>query len=209
MKRFFICLMLLLGVATVVQAQDYDYYTMAGMKSPGMTIEWGVQGGAGIWDYQVNGKTVDGRLGWQVGGTFALNWGLVAFQPELHFVHHSVALAPAPADPTKDLLLKSNSIEVPLLCSVRPLNWLRLFAGPVVTAFNKCKFESATTDMDFGRVRSTIGYTAGAGFTFGSGFLVDLRYNGVFNRQTIIGPAGNEFRVQGYAVWISLGYVFK
>ncbi len=196
-------------VALSASAQTYYYDSETPSEQVGMTVEWGVQTGVGLWDYCVNGRGVDGRLGWQVGGSCALNWGLVALQPEIHFVHHSVPLAQSPTDPTRDILLKSNSVEVPILLSVRPLDWLRLNVGPVITALNKCKFESVQTDIDFGRVRSTVGYAAGAGVTFGSGVLLDVRYNGTFKRQTVVGPAGNEFRVQGHAVWISVGYIFN
>ncbi len=175
----------------------------------GMTTEWGVQTGVGIWNYRANGAKVDGRLGWQIGGSFALNWGIIALQPEMHFVHHSVPLSPSPTDPTEDILLRSNSLEVPILLSVRPIGNLRLNVGPVITALNKCKFKGIESDIDFGRVRSTVGYTAGAAITFGQNVLLDVRYNGTFNRQTIISPAGNEFRIQGHAVWISFGYIFK
>ena len=176
-----------------------------------LETEWGVQTGVGFWNYNVNGEKVDGRLGWQVGGSFALNWGAVALQPEIHFVHHSVPLAPSPIDPKDDLLLKSNPIEIPILFSLRVLKPFRIYAGPMITAFNNCKYEGVDDDhdIDFDRVRSTINYTAGVGVTLGGHFLIDARYNGTFHRQRLVGPMGNELRAQGHAVWVSFGYIFN
>ncbi|MEE1098571.1 MAG: outer membrane beta-barrel protein [Alistipes sp.] len=206
MRRFLLLVVAMFAVESTVSAQDY--YIGKDAPSRRLTTEWGVQGGVAIWKYQVNGSSVDGRLGWQLGGSFALNWGVVALQPEIHFVHHSIPLAPSPTG-GDDILLKSNSIEVPILLSIRPTRGLRLFAGPNLVAYNGCSFKGVDSDVDFGRVRSTIGYTAGAGITLGSGFLIDVRYNGVFQRQEIVGPKGNEFRVQGHAVWFSFGYIFR
>lgn len=208
MKRFLTLCALLFGLSQAASAQSYDYYGYPS-EQPSMRVEWGAQTGVGFWNYRVNSNKVDGRLGWQIGASCALNWGLVALQPEMHYVYHTVPLAPSPTDPKEDILLKSNSLEVPILISLRPIGPLRINVGPVITALNKCKFKGAESDIDFGRVRSTVGYTAGAAITLGEGFLLDLRYNGTFKRQTIVGPLGNEFRAQGHAVWLSFGYIFK
>lgn len=207
MKRVFVLVIAIFATVGALSAQDY--YSIGKEAPPKVRTEWGVQGGVAFWKYQINGESVDGRLGWQLGGSFALNWGVVSLQPEIHFVHHSLPLAPSPTEPGEDILLKSNSIEVPILLSIRPVGGLRLFLGPNVVAYNGCSFKGIDSDVDFGRVRSTVGYTVGAGLTFGRGFLIDLRYNGMFKRQTIIGPQGNEFRAQGHALWFSLGYIFK
>lgn len=89
-------------------------------KGPKVRMEWGVQAGAGFWSYAGGDNLggLKGRMGWQAGISMAAVWGKWALQPEIRFVRHGVDLT-LPGESGAKIDLKSSSIDVPVLFSVR------------------------------------------------------------------------------------------
>lgn len=181
-------------------------------KGPKVRMEWGVTAGAGFWSYAGGDNLGDlkGRMGWQAGISMAAVWGRLALQPEIRFVRHGVDLTlPGEAGATIDL--KSSSIDVPVLFSVRAVDPLRIYAGPVLTAMDRCSYADPDgLALDVGRVRPTVGYTVGASVVLGRRMLLDLRYTGGFGSVGgVFWNEGPEVKLRGHAVQFSIGYVFK
>lgn len=150
---------------------------------------------------------VKNKLGWQAGIVTAVNLGAFAIEPQILYVRQGLRIKPEGA---KEINLKSNSIDVPVLVSLRLLRPFRFYAGPVFTVMNDCKQKSGGDLLDFGRVRPTMSYTVGAGVKLLGHMLIDLRYNGQFKgKEDVVLPDGSRLdKLRSYNVALSVGYLF-
>ena len=120
----------------------------ASAQLPGLRIEWGVIGGVNVPDFTTNmdRTEVKNKLGWQVGMVTAVKVGIIAIEPQILYVRQGLRIRP---EGGREVNLKSNSIDVPVLVSLRLLNPLRIYAGPVFTVMNDCKQKSGGDLVDF------------------------------------------------------------
>ena len=179
-------------------------------QRPRTRVEWGVIGGINVPDYTTNMSKTDvkNKLGWQAGIVTAVNLGAFAVEPQILYVRQGLRIRP---EGGKEINLKSNSIDVPVLASFRLLNPVRIYAGPVFTVMNDCKQKSGGDLQDFfGRVRPTLSYTVGAGVVLMRHLLIDLRYNGQFrSKHEVVLPDGSQLdKLRTYNVALSFGYLF-
>ena len=178
-------------------------------QRPRTRIEWGVIGGINVPDYTTNMSKTDvkNKLGWQVGIVTAVDLGAFAVEPQILYVRQGLRIRP---EGGKEINLKSNSIDVPVLLSLRLLRPFRFYVGPVFTVMNDCKQKSGGDLLDFGRVRPTMSFTAGAGVKLLGHMLIDLRYNGQFKgKKDVLLPDGSKLdKLRSYNVALSFGYLF-
>lgn len=178
-------------------------------QRPRTRVEWGVLGGINIPDYttDMSRTEVKNKLGWQAGITTAVRLGAFAIEPQILYVRQGLRIRP---EGGKEINLKSNSIDVPVLVSLRLLHPVRIYAGPVFTVMNDCKQKSGGDLLDFSRVRPTMSYTVGAGVVVLRHLLVDLRYNGQFRaKHDVVLPDGAKMdKLRTYNVALSFGYLF-
>lgn len=181
----------------------------AAAQRPRTFVEWGAIGGFNIPDYTTNmsGSEVRDKLGWQLGIVSAVNLGAFAIEPQILFVRQGFRIRPEGA---KEVNLKSNSIDVPVLASLRLLHPFRIYTGPVFTVMNDCKQKHDGDLLDFGRVRPTVSFTVGAGVVLMRHLLIDLRYNGQFrSKHDVVLPDGSRLdKLRSYNVAFSVGYLF-
>ena len=172
----------------------------AAAQRPRARVEWGVVGGINIPDYTTNMSETDvkNKLGWQAGITTAVNLGAFAIEPQILYVRQGLRIRP---EGGSEINLKSNSIDVPVLASLRLLNPVRIYAGPVFTVMNDCKQKSGGDLLDFGRVRPSV---------LMRHLLIDLRYNGQFrSKHDVVLPDGRQLdKLRTYNVALSFGYLF-
>ncbi|WP_418450546.1 porin family protein [Alistipes sp.] len=171
-------------------------------------VEWGVLGGLNFSDFSSKDKSFDvsNKLGFQAGISIGVNLGLVAIQPEILFVRQTFGVEHADIGRVK---VKSNSIDVPVLLSVRVLKPLRINVGPVFSVMNDCKYKWGSDLIDFGRARPTVSYTLGLGLVLGRNLLIDCRYNGQFtSKKTYYTEDAVRIDLKSYSVGVSIGYVF-
>ena len=93
------------------------------------------------------------------------------------------------------LKIKTNSIDIPLIFSLRALPMLRINVGPVFTVMNDCKYAEGNNEMFFGSMRPTVSYMLGLGLNFGH-TLIDFRYNGQFRFEKVLLSHRRGGRVQ-------------
>lgn len=200
MLRKILLTLLLVSVAWAASAQG---------PRPRTRVEWGFVGGINIPDYTTNmdRTEVKNKLGWQAGIVTAINFGAVAVEPQIIYVRQGLRIRPEGGD---EVNLKSNSIDVPVLASLRLLHPVRIFAGPVFTVMNDCKQKSGGDLLDFGRVRPSVSYTVGAGLVLMRHLYIDLRYNGQFKgKRDVVLPDGRQLdKLRSYNVALSFGYIF-
>lgn len=181
----------------------------ASAQRPRTRVEWGFVGGISIPDYTTDMDRTDikNKLGWQAGIITAINFGALAIEPQILYVRQGLRIRPEGGD---EVNLKSNSIDVPILASLRLLHPVRIFAGPVFTVMNDCKQKSGGDLLDFGRVRPSVSYTVGAGLTLMRHLYIDLRYNGQFKgKRDVVLPDGRQLdKLRTWNVALSFGYLF-
>lgn len=181
----------------------------AAAQRPRTRVEWGVIGGINVPDYTTSMSKADvkDKMGWQVGIVTALNLGAIAVEPQLLYVRQGLRIRP---EGLPEVNVKSKSIDVPVLVSLRLLNPFRIYAGPVFTVMNDCKRKSGGDLLDFGRVRPTLSYTVGAGVVVLRHLLIDLRYNGQFRgkHDVLLNDDVKLPEIRSYNVALSVGYLF-
>ena len=172
-------------------------------------MEWGVIGGINVpnCSTDMSRAEVRSKMGWQVGMVTALKVGIIAVEPQILYVRQGLRIRPEGGD---ELNLKSNSIDVPVLVSLRLLSPFRVYAGPVFTVMNDCKQKTGGDLIDFGRVRPSLSYTVGAGVALLRHLLVDVRFNGQFRaKHDVVLPDGRKLdKLRSYNVALSFGYLF-
>ena len=178
-------------------------------QRPRTRVEWGLVGGINVPDFTTNMDRTEirNKCGWQAGIVTAVNLGAFAVEPQILYVRQGMRIRP---EGTEELNLKSSSIDVPVLLSLRLLHPVRIYAGPVFTVMNDCKRKTGGDLIDFGRVRPTLSYTVGAGVVILRHLLVDLRYNGQFrSKHDVLLPDGRQLdQLRSYNVALSFGYLF-
>ncbi len=197
MKRI-LWTLLLVAVAMPVAAQR-----------PRTRVEWGVVGGINVPDFStdMDKAEIRDKCGWQAGIVTAINMGAFALEPQILYVRHGLKIQPVGA---KKFDLKSSSIDVPVLLSLRLLYPVRIYAGPVFTVMNDCKQKSGGDLLDFSRVRPTLSYAVGGSVVILRHLLIDVRYNGQFrSKHDVLLPDGMQLpEVRSYNVALSFGYLF-
>lgn len=128
---------------------------------------------------------------------------MFAFQMELAYVYNEMeaSLGQFSAD------VKSNIMEIPLLFSYRGLGPVRLNCGPVLSIGGTARYDVGVEKVEFGRMRSTVGYVVGAGVSLTPHLLLDARFVGNFAKPSNYFE-GVEFSTPNYWGVLSLGYMF-
>ena len=172
-------------------------------------LEWGIKAGVNFPRYSIPGPEfdVDNVVGWQAGIEIAFKFRYFAVGPEVNFMRQTVKIHHAELGTKR---VKTNSVDVPLLFSLRALPFLRINAGPVFTLMNDCKFSDGNADMNFGRLRPSVSYMAGLGIHIGARTLIDFRYYGQFGSKSCVYPTDEvyRFKISSYTLALSLGVVF-
>ena len=209
----FLIIALLLSILTLPssgQSRRYDDYGRSSRSGSAIKgVEWGVLAGLNFPHFSTSGPDfgIDNRLGWQAGLQIGLKFRYFTIGPEVLYVRQSIKLSHADYGTLK---IKTNSIDIPLIFSLRALPMLRINVGPVFTVMNDCKQKSGGDLLDFGRVRPTMSYTVGAGVKLLGHLLVDLRYNGQFkSKKDVVLPDGGKLdKLRTYNVALNFGYLF-
>ena len=178
--------------------------TASTLKAQHLNVQWGITAGVNMADYSVKAlkgqsisyDKVKNDLGWQVGLMASVNIGRLAIEPQILYVRHSTELTQG----TMKNALKSNSLDVPILVSLRLIGPLRVMAGPVFTVLND---NTGLKDLSIDQLRSTCSYALGVEARILQKLRLDVRYNGQFKKkETIIGEVG----VNTFA--LNIGYYF-
>jgi len=182
-----------------------------------LSTEWGLTAGVSYpwmnYDTQAHPTlNIQPKMGFSAGFHMALKFGRTfALQPELIYNYSPIRII----DPSAKFnsRVKSQSLQVPVLLSVRV--WmLRFNAGPVITLMDNPVYKDNDGEkVMFGRIYPTFSYTVGAGVCILRHLLVDLRYNGRFNKSTNFmsygaSHEGFEFRTSTHNVQLKIGYLF-
>ena len=103
--------------------------------------------------------------------------------------------------------VKSNVLEIPVLFSYRGLGRMRLNLGPQFSLGGTARYQLPSEKIEFGRLRSTVGYVVGLGVDISDHLLLEARYTGSFAR-SLNYFEGREFESRSKWVTLSIGYMF-
>lgn len=190
---------LCLTQASVAQSR----YTL--MQRQSKRMEMGLSVGASFMDVSATeGVVLSPKVGVRGALSMSLEWQeSYALQLELGYAHNKVE-----AERGATLYdVKANVMEIPILFSYRGLGIVRFNVGPVLSLSSAGRYSNGRERVEFGNVRSTLGYAAGVGVELSPKLLVDARLTGNFGR-TDNYFEGFEFRSSGMWLTLGIGYMF-
>ena len=186
------------------QENYYRYLSQSSYHKSRTTVEMGVVAGVAYLMSQSEAIDLSPRLGVRGALSMSLVWDAdYALQMELAYLHNKIESSVGSAS----FEVKSGVMEIPLLFSYRGLGPVRLNAGPVLSLAGTARYDMGTERIEFGRMRSTVGYAAGVGVELTKHLLIDARYTANFAKP-INYFEGREFSTTNYWVVLSLGYMF-
>lgn len=181
----------------------------ASAKLPRIKVEWGAIAGLSAPYYSTPDIDVDvkNKVGWQIGLVSALNWGKFALEPQIIFSRQALTVQRHGYNPIR---LRTNSIDVPILFSLRMLKPMRFYLGPVFTVMNDCKRKNGNDLLDFGRVRPTVSALVGVGAMVTPHLLLDFRCNWQLRgKHDVVLPDASTIRkLKLVNLSFSVGYIF-
>ena len=195
-----------------LRAQGYDtYYISEYGDAPSARMEMGVSLSAAYMGISGGGElSLAPRLGVRGALVMSLCWSeRYALQVELAYLFNKIraerAAEGGAAGSGHDV--RSNVMEIPLLFSLRGLGPLRLNVGPVLSLAGTGRYDSAQERIEFGRLRTTVGYAAGVGVQVSQHLTVDGRFTGNMGRTL---NYYEELECRNYGYWVTLGvsYMF-
>lgn len=190
---------LCLTQASVAQSR----YTL--MQRQSKRMEMGLSVGASFMDVSATeGVVLSPKMGIKGALSMSLEWQeSYALQLELGYAHNKVE-----AERGATLYdVKANVMEIPILFSYRGLGIVRFNVGPVLSLSSAGRYSNGRERVEFGNVRSTLGYAAGVGVELTPKLLVDARLTGNFGR-TDNYFEGLEFRSSAMWLTLGIGYMF-
>ena len=204
MKHWTLSLLILvvsLCFARVGVAQSRYTYKPAYDK----VMEMGVSIGASAMHMSLDaadGVALSPKIGVRAALEMAMVWhDDYALQIELAYLHNRIDASRA----GKEYDVKSNVMEIPIMFSYRGLGPMRFNLGPVLSLASAGRYTNGVERIEFGRMRPTLGYTAGIGVELTQHLAVDARFTGGLAR-TDNYFEGMEFRSSAY--WATLGVTY-
>lgn len=182
-----------------------------------LSTEWGFVAGVSYpWlNYDTQAfptLQINPKMGVSAGFHMALKFGkTLALQPELIYTYSPIRMR-NPAEKFSSRI-KAQTLQVPVLFSVR--FWvMRLNVGPVITLMDNPTYrDNGGEKVMFGRIYPTFSYTAGASVCVLRHLLIDLRYNGRFNKSSNFvsydaSHEGFDIKTSTHNVQLKIGYLF-
>lgn len=200
----------LLMVPCEARSQEYDAYYMSDYgRRPSARMEMGISLAATYMGVAADeAPSLSPRLGVRGALVMSLCWAeRYAIQLELAYLFNKIRTEDVAAGTDSGHDVRSNVMEIPLLFSLRGLGPLRVNAGPVLSLAGTARYDTEAERVEFGRMRTTVGYAAGLGVKLTKNVVIDARFTGNLGR-TLNYYEGHEFHSRSYWVTLGLGYMF-
>ena len=192
------------AIVSCVEGWAQSSYYLTAINRPSKRMEMGVSIGAAYMGIAAEGVDLQPKLGLRGALTMSLCWyEQVALQMELSYLYNKIEAK----TPKTSFDVKSNVMEIPILFSYRGLWPLRFNVGPVLSLAGTGRYSTGQEKIEFGRLRTTLGYAAGIGVNLSDSVVVDARFTGNFGR-TDNYFEGLEFSLSGMWLTLGIGYMF-
>lgn len=185
--------------------EDYSsYLNQRAIKPSHSSVEMGVMAGASYLHSSASAVDLAPKLGLRGALSMSLIWAdYYALQMELAYLYNEIDASVGGSSAE----VESGVFEIPLLFSYRGLGPVRLNIGPVLSLAGTARYDSGAERIEFGRMRSMVGYAVGAGVNLTRHLLLDARFTGNFSTPSNYFE-GSEFSTSNYWTVLSLGYMF-
>jgi hypothetical protein len=185
--------------------EDYSsYLNQRAIKPSHSSVEMGVMVGASYLHSSASAVDLAPKLGLRGALSMSLIWAdYYALQMELAYLYNEIDASVGGSSAE----VESSVFEIPLLFSYRGLGPVRLNVGPVLSLAGTARYDSGAERIEFGRMRSMVGYAVGAGVNLTRHLLLDARFTGNFSKPSNYFE-GSEFSTSSYWTVLSLGYMF-
>lgn len=175
------------------------YGAMVGIDIPDMADRSGV-------------NDISNSVGARVGMMWGVDLGGVELVPELWYIHNKADITNNNSGLTGQLV--SNSIEVPILFAIPFADIVRFNVGPSFSLMSEGQLTVDGYDdtLEFGRMKSTCGYTIGLSGLVWQHMIIDARFTGRFATTSnmsfndIEAVEQHDYRYFSFAV--NIGYRF-
>ena len=205
MKRWILYLFTL--VAALVPAGAAAQGRYGSFTQPRKSMEMGISVGATapfMTTHSSDGVALSPKAGMRAALMMALMWDdEYALQMELAYLYNNIVASRQGVEYD----VKANIMEIPIMFSYRGLGAMRFNVGPVLSLAASGKYSNGFERIEFGRVRPTLGYTAGVGVAITQRLIVDARFTGGL-RRTDNYFEGAEFRSSAYWATLNVSYLF-
>lgn len=182
--------------------QSFNYINA--VERANKRMEMGISVGAAYMGMSAEGVELQPKLGVRGALTMSLCWyEQLALQMEIGYIFNKIEAQAVKT--TYDV--KSNIMEIPIMFSYRGLWPMRFNVGPVLSLAGTGRYSTEREKIEFGRLRSTLGYTVGVGVNISDSVVLDARFTGNFGRSDNYFE-GVEFNSSSYWVGLNIGYLF-
>lgn len=209
-RNFILTLLATFCVVGWGRAQQSEYARYARFLNEGdrlhRNMEMGVSLGASYLtlDSSTNEVSLSPKLGVRAALEMSLVWDeKYALQMEVAYQSNKADVARG----VRELELRSNIVEVPLMFSYRGLQPVRIGVGVVLSPIASGRYETEFERLEFGQLRQTVGYVADVGVRLTQHLMLDARFVGSFGKMDNYFE-GVEFQTQGWSLSFSVGYMF-
>lgn len=216
MKRISTLLLVLFATATTLSAANpsSDFTQEHGGKGySNVKMEWGLTACASYNTLEIKNSptsiAVKPHIGYGAGLHMGIKFGrFFALQPEINYMHAKMRLDIPGVTKIKAPRIVTNTVDIPVLLSLRFTNIFRINAGPVFTVMNNCFYTDSKSDkLMFGSTKPTFGYSAGAAVALLGRYMIDVRYIGYF-KNSLHNFNGEEFDGKYQTIAVKFGYLF-
>ena len=209
-RNIIFTLVAVVSTVGVCRAQQGDYERYARFLNEqdysSRQMEMGVTIGASYMglDSSMDAVVLSPKMGVRAALEMSLLWDhKYALQMEVAYVANKVDVALG----KRELGLKSSIVEVPLIFSYRGLKPLRIGAGVVLLPVASGRYDTEFERLEFGQMRSMVGYVADVGVKLTQHLMLDARFVGSFGEVNNYFE-GAEFTTRSWSLSFGLGYMF-
>lgn len=192
--------LLLVIVAVPTMAQNH--------KRGGVDMVYGVAGGVTFPVLDISGADVElsSKLGYKLGIQWGVDFGVVDIVPELWYSSFKMGFD---TNGTSGVKLKNSSLDMPILVGIRVANPVKLHLGPAFSLM--CNNEIAFDDgkvLEYGRIKSNVGYVVGVSYQVFRSLFLDFRYTGRFTAAHNEWEDGSSHDIMMYTLDLTAGFKF-
>lgn len=206
----------ILFIATLLALTLLTCRTASAQSAPRLRMEWGITAGLSypLAKFESEGSTASfsPKLGYSAGLHMALKFSeTFAIQPEIVYTYSKIGIKDEPQKFSSSI--KSNTIQVPLLFSLR-FSKFRINAGPVITLMDNPTYADRKGEkVLFGRLHPTVSYAVSVGVCLFNHLLIDARFMSRFNKvenylSYDAASEGTYFETRAHYLQLKIGYLF-
>ena len=208
-RKILLLLVITLAVVAEMCAQgDYARYAryLNEQDSYQRRGEMGLTLGASFMGVEpaVDAVSISPKIGVRAALEYSMVWADdYALQLEVAYISNKADIALA----GRELELRSNVVEVPVLFSYRGLQPVRIGAGVVLSPMASGRYETEFERLEFGQLRQMVGYVVDAGVSLTPHLMLDARFTGSFGKMDNYFE-GVEFTTRSWWLSVGIGYMF-